>query len=307
MGNIQVDISPPSFWQDFERITLDICKRKWQDDYAERNGRRGQSQNGVDVYGYNYASNEHTGVQCKKRLNKYSSETGAPSNTLTTREINEEIEAAKKFRPCLDRFIIATTGPRDANLQEHVRKLNPQNLPFKVVLWFWDDYIEHLNNDHDLMYRYYRSVLEYRAEYNREEHYYRMLSMAFDRPAIRTPFYLENRATDFIIALAATQNAIATGRLIDNDDHIVDEVRLPGNLDHRLQEIKRLLQAARELATHALREGIIIQHETVIEIKDRGVQEELNHKRLRAVKLLNEILEGKELNPVEIPTLMSDN
>ena len=64
---IEVEIAPPLNWQDFERLTLDIAKVQWKDDYAERNGRQGQAQAGVDVYGYNYNQKEHVGIQCKKK------------------------------------------------------------------------------------------------------------------------------------------------------------------------------------------------------------------------------------------------
>lgn len=50
MGNIAVDIFHPAYWQGFEKLTQDIVKTKWKDDYAERHGREGQAQGGIDVY-----------------------------------------------------------------------------------------------------------------------------------------------------------------------------------------------------------------------------------------------------------------
>ena len=102
MGNLTVDVMPPAYWQDFERLTLDWAKQKWQDDYAERNGRQGQEQAGVDVYGYNSKQGEHTGIQCKKRVWKTKPGADSPSNTLTVTEIDEEIKAATHFSPKLD-------------------------------------------------------------------------------------------------------------------------------------------------------------------------------------------------------------
>ena len=37
MPAIEVEIAPVN-WQDFERLTLDIGKAQWKDDYAERHG-----------------------------------------------------------------------------------------------------------------------------------------------------------------------------------------------------------------------------------------------------------------------------
>lgn len=299
MGSIQVDISPPANWQDFERLTHDYAKLQWKDDYVERNGRQGQSQAGVDVFGYNHSANESTGIQCKKRILKHDGITNTPSNTLTTKEIDKEIKSATKFQPTLDRYIIATTGPRDANLQKHVREINQSTSSFKVSLMFWDDFVEFLNNNPKLMYRYYENVLKYRETYNELEHYLLLLTMAFDRPAIRTPFHLESRATDFISAISATQNSISTGRLEDRENRIIDQCRVPKQKPKKLNQISSLLQKTRDLAAESLSKGIIIEHPTVIEIRSHEVVEKLNTNRQKAVTLLNELLIKNNLKPIE--------
>ena len=106
MGNIVVDIFPPSYWQDFEKLTLDISKIQWKDDYAERHGREGQAQGGIDILGYNHSARERTAVQCKKRIQKTKPSYESPSNTLTIQEIDEEIRKVKSSGHILDRFII---------------------------------------------------------------------------------------------------------------------------------------------------------------------------------------------------------
>lgn len=291
--DIEVEIAPPVNWQDFERLTLDVAKVRWKDDYAERHGRQGQAQAGVDVYGYNYRSQESVGIQCKKK-----SQSEVPSKQLSVKEIDTEIEAAKKFTPKLDRFIIATTGLRDANLQAHVRDLDQSKIPFKVSLMFWEDYQETLNEHTELMYRYYKEVLEYRNKYSAVEHYLLLLSMAFDRPALRTPFQLENRATDFIHALSDTQAAIATGRLKDREGHIVDECRVPAPKIKGIVEASRHLQQAREIATAAVADNLIVEHQTVIEIKSPEVSRRLNDLRSQAIELLNIELRKSGLDEV---------
>jgi hypothetical protein len=300
MGNLIVDIMPPAYWQDFERLTLDFAKHKWQDDYAERNGRQGQEQAGVDVYGYNHKQKEHTGIQCKKRTWKTKPGADAPSNTLSAGEIDEEIRLAKGFAPKLERFIISTTGPRDSELQEYVRKINERNTTFLVSLMFWEDYVDFLNDNPGFMYRYYENVLKYRNTYSPDEHYYRLVSMAFDRPAIRTPFHLENRATDFIAAISATQSAITTGCLKDRDGRVIDQARVPSEKPRELHGAARKLQRAREISTKALSEGRIFEHSTVIEILDREIAIELNELRFESVALLNKILALKDIPIISI-------
>lgn len=302
MGNIIVDIMPPSYWQDFERLTLDYARKKWRDDYAERNGRQGQEQAGVDVHGYNHIQNEKTGIQCKKRIWKTKPGADAPSNTLSVSEINAEIKAAKDFTPSLQRFIISTTGPRDADLQKHVRNINESNTDLLVSLIFWEDYVEFLNDNPDFMYKYYENVLKYRDIYSPDEHYYRLLSMAFDRPAIRTPFHLENRATNFIEALSATQNAIATGCLKDRDGNVIDQARVPNKIPKELKNAAKKLQAAREISTEALSEGRIVEHSTIIEILDRNIASKLNSLRFESVEQINKVLNSMSLPEISIDT-----
>lgn len=42
---------PPKNWQDFESLCHDLWKEIWKDPNAQKNGRSGQEQHGVDVFG----------------------------------------------------------------------------------------------------------------------------------------------------------------------------------------------------------------------------------------------------------------
>lgn len=299
MGNIAVDIFPPAYWQDFEKLTLDIAKIQWKDDYAERHGREGQAQGGIDVLGYNHSAREHTGIQCKKRAPKTKPSHESPSNTLTVQEIDEELKKIKSSKHRVDRFIIATSGLRDAKLQKHVATINRNEPNIKVAIKFWDDYVDFLNDHPELMYRYYENILKYRSEYDSTKHYLHLLSMAFDRPALRTPFHCENRATDFISAISATQQAVSTGKLVDRSDRVIDQVRLPTPKPKGLTKISNRLQKCRDIAANALSEGIIVEHPTGIEIRDDDVCEQLNGIRSETIELLNEILVSKGIEKIE--------
>jgi hypothetical protein len=59
-------IRKPENWQDFEKL----CKKLWGEIWncsnsIKRNGRSGQSQCGVDVYGLPINANGYYGIQCK--------------------------------------------------------------------------------------------------------------------------------------------------------------------------------------------------------------------------------------------------
>jgi hypothetical protein len=211
-----------------------------------------------------------------------------------------ETASAKSFSPSLSRFIIATTGPRDASLQEHVRGLNDGGDALKVSLWFWDDYVEFLNGNENLFYRYYDNILKYRQRYSEDEHYLRMLAVAFDRPAIRTAFHLENRATDFIAAMSLLQQAVTTGVLKDQSGHLIDQSRVPQTTPTEIKAIKRNLQKIRTVATAGLKTGNIIDCGTMIEIRDPALQTELNRLRKDVVEKFNILLVASKINPIEI-------
>lgn len=297
MGNIQVDIAPPANWQDFERLTLDVCRLLWGNPYAERHGRVGQTQSGVDVFGTDNRTGEFVGVQCKKRTSKYKAYEVMPSNSLTGAELDAEIEATKSFYRPLDRFIIAITAARDTEFQQLVGERDAVSNNMRISIWFWDNYVDVLNDSPSLMYRYYENILKYRSAYNPDEHYFRLLAMAFNRPAIRTLLHVENNIEDLIGAISAVQRAVATGQLVDADRHVVDEVRVPKQFAG-IKKIGKLLQQVRDLATKAHQEQMIVQQGNSLEIRDYHLATQLNELRQQAVEELNELLKQRGIDCV---------
>ena len=139
-SNLQ--IPPPSHWSDFESLCRDLWREIWEDPNTEKNGRQGQPQNGVDIYGRPHKGNLWSGIQCKCKndgLNK----------NLTASEVKEEIQKAKSFVPRLSEFIIATTGPKDTKIEELARKITQEHLKeglFSVNIWGWNDIKERLED-----------------------------------------------------------------------------------------------------------------------------------------------------------------
>ncbi len=127
------DHAPPANWQDFEDLCLKLWRPRLID--AKKNGRAGQPQAGVDIFGRDPKTEAWVGIQCKQKGRW-------PPKSLTIRQMKEEIRKAAKFKPPLSHFIIATTAVRDGKSQEFVRRLGTwrrKAANFSVDLFAWDD------------------------------------------------------------------------------------------------------------------------------------------------------------------------
>jgi hypothetical protein len=138
---------PPNDPTAFESLCLDLWRGIWNDPNAQKNGRSGQPQAGVDVFGQHEGKWE--GVQCKQK-------DGLLWGKVTVKELEAEVEAAKQFNPPLASFILATTGPRDAKVQKRAREFieeHKQKGLFSVVVWSWEDIWDELYRQEDLLTR----------------------------------------------------------------------------------------------------------------------------------------------------------
>ena len=137
-------IRKPENWQDFEKL----CKKLWGEiwncpDTIKRNGRLGQSQRGVDVYGIPKGESHYYGIQCKGK-NDYT------NSSLTKKEIEDEIKKANEFKPALKSFIFATTANKDADIEEFVREKDIEYRAhglFEVHLACWEDIVDLLEDN----------------------------------------------------------------------------------------------------------------------------------------------------------------
>lgn len=129
-------IAPPKEWGTFEDLCHALFKRVWRDPLAQKNGRRGQAQHGVDVFGsLNGDRRFYRGVQCKGKDSNYGSK-------AEWSEVLTEIAKAEQFSPKLDEWIFATTAPADATIQKAARELSVErkakNL-FSVDVLGWEE------------------------------------------------------------------------------------------------------------------------------------------------------------------------
>lgn len=135
----------------FENFCFDLIKANKKYENEQRNGRRGQGQNGVDIFAREVNCLEWVGIQCKVKT----------GGIIKLAEIESEINKALTFNPKLKSYFIYTTAKRDAIIQEDIRIINDRNLKnglFSVQILFWED-IEIILKEDDyksVHYKYYR-------------------------------------------------------------------------------------------------------------------------------------------------------
>lgn len=158
----------PAHWQDFE----DLCKKLWGEIWnhpeIQKNGRLGQNQSGVDIFGIPENENGYYGIQCKGKSEYNDNQYHHPQ--FTEKEITEEIEKAKAFEPPLKKFYFATTAENDSKIQTFIRKKNlehrQQNL-FEVHLYSWEA-IVNLIDESKHTHNWYVKSQNYKANHNVE-------------------------------------------------------------------------------------------------------------------------------------------
>ena len=58
-------LSPPSDWQELQRMICDLYRNVWNDPDIQQFGTIGQRQHGVDIYGRPNSGKAFEGIQCK--------------------------------------------------------------------------------------------------------------------------------------------------------------------------------------------------------------------------------------------------
>lgn len=140
------DLPKPKSWEEFEEIVSDVAKMIWKDELVTRNGRLGQKQKGVDIYGKPaYLKGAYSGIQCK-------------NSEISLKEVKEIIELADEFKPSLKELIIAITSDNDSKLQEEVRIIDEERVKtnkFSVRILFWGDLHLMLSENEELMNKHF--------------------------------------------------------------------------------------------------------------------------------------------------------
>jgi len=157
-------ISKPENWQDFEGL----CKKLWGEIWnipnkIKKNGRLGQPQSGVDVYGIPRNEKGYWGIQCKGKDEYVHAK-------LKKAEVDQEIKNATKFRPELKVFIIATSANKDVEIEEYVRIKDLESQEkgkFEILLFCWEDIVDLIEENRDT-FNYYVHENQFRSKHDFE-------------------------------------------------------------------------------------------------------------------------------------------
>jgi len=136
-------IPKPADEQAFERASVVLWSALLDDPNVQRVGRRGQPQNGVDLYGIRGGDvDHHVGIQCKLK---------GDGQRLTESEVRTEVRKALTFRPALKEYFIVTTAPDDVSMQELARQLTAElkraGTPMRVLIWGWNTLEERITQN----------------------------------------------------------------------------------------------------------------------------------------------------------------
>lgn len=139
----------PKSEDEWEDMVLDAMRIFWNDPNAYRYGRKGQSQNGVDIIG---KKDSHiVAAQAKN------------SDSLSRQIIISEIIKAKKLFTPIEELYFVISGFRDNKLQELIHKISIENKTknsFEVFILFFDDVIQYLTCNSELVKKYWQSFFD---------------------------------------------------------------------------------------------------------------------------------------------------
>lgn len=174
----------PENWQDFETL----CKKLWGEIWnipnkIKKNGRQGQPQHGVDVYGIPERQQNYWGIQCKGKDDYTKAQ-------LTEKEIDIEIQKARKFQPELATFIFATTANKDSKIEQYIRIKDVENRKadsFEILLFCWEDIVDLIEENRNT-YNFYVQSQHFRAEFD-----FQVLINDSEAPVLTPKYYKTTR------------------------------------------------------------------------------------------------------------------
>jgi hypothetical protein len=122
-------VRPPRTAEDFEDMCHIVYSEVFDDLTATKNGRSGQSQNGVDIFAMR--NGHRVGVQCKRKT----------FGKLTQKIIDDDVALADRGTVRIGELIVATTAPNDVAMVAYAAQLSdsPHTTgKFRVSVAFWD-------------------------------------------------------------------------------------------------------------------------------------------------------------------------
>lgn len=307
MGNLSLTYLPPQDWQSFEKFIKGVVDVIWKQEGWQIYGRPGQSQSGIDLFGYD-EKRRFTAIQCKKKNLTDAQGKLLTTSLLTKKLIEKEISSAEKVKdPKIERLIFATTSSRDTTVQDDLRKINNerrQNNKFLVEIWFWEDFQVLIENHIELMYWYYSDVLDKVHIYDKNIHILTLLRQAFTIPAFSREITREESGADFIQAIKDTMEAITTGKLYNRRGELIatsyDYTKIT-NQDWRdsILNIYKKLDEIRNIYQEGILKNRIREHLSCLEILDHRLSDDFNRIRTECLTEMNRILTELYLEKID--------
>ena len=258
-------IRKPENWQDFEKL----CKKLWGEvwgcsDTIQRNGRSGQKQCGVDVYGLPKGEIAYYGIQCKGKDDYTNSQ-------LTEKEIDTEIEKALNFKPKLKRFLFATTANKDASIEEYIRERNIQHIQkglFEIYLSSWEDIVDILEA-HRTTYNWYINNCQYKDTSDID------VFLEWKKEITIEPQYIKNitsyqfKERSQLFSLTAQQQT--TFELLSRDPsfNLMDIMNPKRNVDYRWCNLKVNIKNIGSTVVEDYRLKLIFDDESIEDLSDK--------------------------------------
>ena len=258
----KLQLRKPENWQDFERLCKVLWGEIWEcPDTIKRNGRQGQAQKGVDVYGIKKGECVYRGIQCKGKDDYTNSQ-------LTESEIDSEIAKALLFTPKLKSFYFATTANKDAHIEEYIRKKNLVSISkggFEIDIFAWEDIVD-LIEAHRNTYNWFLNNCSYKdvsdvevfiggeKEYTIFPEYYR----------ITKEYHLKPQELSWL-----SEESL---KLIQANSHFMnlnDVLYPPSKHDYRWCTISINIYNTGKTVIEDYKLSIIIEMENVLEISDK--------------------------------------
>lgn len=258
-------IRKPENWQDFEKL----CKKLWGEvwncsDTIQRNGRSGQKQCGVDVYGLPKGEIAYYGIQCKGKDDYTNSQ-------LTEKEIDAEIEKALNFKPKLKRFLFATTANKDVSIEEYIRERNILHIQkglFEIYLSSWEDIVDILEA-HRTTYNWYLNNCQYKDASDID------VFLEWKKDITIEPQYIKNitsyqfKERNQIFGLTAQQQA--TFELLSREPslNMMDIMNPKCNVDYRWCNFKVNIKNIGSTVIEDYRLQLIFDGESIEDLSDK--------------------------------------
>ncbi|WNG56520.1 hypothetical protein F0U59_18475 [Archangium gephyra] len=279
-----LNFPPPTDDAAFERLVEELAAPALKGISSSLYGRKGQGQQGVDVV-VELGDGSFVGIQCKSTI-----------HNLSIAVVTAEIDKAKKFSPKLSRFIVATTTPRDAVLQQEVRKLRSPG--FSVEVWSWNDINDQLNRNAGVGLSYIRHVL-LGDLHDAEQAHAEAVRQALERPAFLRTALAEHSFSDQLDAVRDTMAFLRLGYLYTRDGTFVT-----GHAPYRtydegyVKRIDSIVRALDSMDTFLHRKRAILDDMNAPDHESALI--ELDSKRIAVLKAGNRLFAAKGIPRIHV-------